>query len=257
MSNKQEATFAHETAAERALRERQEAQRDAGLADIRKEVDELLASREPQPENIGDWAGHIPSGYSVSDAALEEDAGIENFDLVRQVISDGIGDLVQISGENSRDHGFHDDFPKIVEGQDKAQLALYITQKLMLMGEELFESFGEIRSGRDPLEIYFVDKKGLIGPKGAEYGSQAYGKLVDGEVSTFAGEVSAFAWDVKRHEDWIPLLKPEGFMVEIADLFIRGADLTYLLGGREHLIHALEIKHDYNSTRPFKHGRQF
>lgn len=90
----------------------------------------------------------------------------------------------------------------------------------------------------------------MIGPAGGEYGSQAYGTFT-------AGKVSAFNFDASRREGDIPLLKPEGFLVEIADLFIRGADLVYLLDVLEFFSEALEAKHEYNRTRPFKHGRQF
>lgn len=177
-----------------------------------------------EQDNIGDWAGHTPK----QEWTMEQ--------IVRQVISDGIGDLVTISGENSRDHGFHDDWPVDVDLENPGKDRDYqkaITEKLMLMGEELFESFGEIRSGRDPLETYFVDKRGVIGTPGESYPEQAY------------------------DDAGTPLLKPEGFIVEIADLLIRAADLTYLLNGRKQLVEALAIKHEYNATRPFKHGRQF
>lgn len=94
---------------------------------------------------------------------------------------------------------------------------------------------GEIRSGRHPLEIYFVDHKGLIGTKGLEYEEQAYG------------------------EDGLPLLKPEGFLVEAADAIIRLGDLAFLVGDKQGkvLANARRIKHEYNATREHKHGRKF
>lgn len=207
---------------------------------------------EPEQEHIGDWAGHTPTiDAEIQKGQDQLDADRFHAAMHRANINDGIRSLVTISGENSRDHGFHDDFPVDLDlnGKDDAELGLHVTQKLMLMAEELLESFGEIRSGRAMDEIYFVDKKGLIGPKGAEYPKQVYGAFAEGEL---------VGYGVKPSDDTdIPLLKPEGFIVEIADLFIRGADLTYLLGLRGHLVSALEIKHEYNRTRPFKHGRQF
>jgi hypothetical protein len=183
------------------------------------------------------------------------------------VIARGLAELVHASGANSRDHGFHADWP--VEGypiayatgepaahvpaaaieQHKQNLRRAIAEKLALIHEEVSEMLGEVRSGRDPLEIYFVDQKGLIGPKGTEYGSQAYGTFT-------AGEVSAFRFGVPREGD-TPLLKPEGFLVEAADAIIRLADLTFLVDGSDKLIEAREIKHEYNATRPYKHGRKF
>lgn len=151
-------------------------------------------------------------------------------------IARGLAELVHVSGTNSRDHGFHDDWPVDIDlinpGQDR-DLQRSIAEKIALIHEEVSEMLGEIRDGRDPLEIYFVDKKGIIGPKGQEYEQQHY------------------------NADGVPQLKPEGFLVEMADMFIRGGDLTFLVGGSDKLIEAREIKHEYNATRPYKHGRKF
>lgn len=46
--------------------------------------------------------------------------------------------------------------------------------------------------------------------------------------------------------------KPEGFAIELADAVIRIADLCGLLGIR--LGDAVRIKHQYNRTRPWRHG---
>ncbi|UUG70044.1 MazG-like nucleotide pyrophosphohydrolase [Arthrobacter phage Zucker] len=151
-------------------------------------------------------------------------------------IARGLAELVHASGTNSREHGFHDDWPVDVDlinpGRDR-DYQKAIVEKLALIHEEVSEMLGEIRSGRDPLDIYFVDTKGAIGEQGREYSEQQYS---DG------GE---------------PLLKPEGFLVEGADAIIRLADLTFLVDGSDKLIEAREIKHEYNATRPYKHGRKF
>jgi hypothetical protein len=151
-------------------------------------------------------------------------------------IARGLAELVHASGANSRDHGFHEDWPVDIDlinpGQDR-DLQRSIAEKLALVHEEVSEMLGEIRSGRDPLEIYFVDRKGVLGEIDAEYPEQDY---------DMAG---------------VPLLKPEGFLVEAADAIIRLADLTFLVGGSDKLIEAREIKHEYNATRPYKHGRKF
>lgn len=47
-------------------------------------------------------------------------------------------------------------------------------------------------------------------------------------------------------------LKPEGFVVELADAVIRIADLCGALG--LDLAAAIEQKHAYNATRPYRHG---
>lgn len=163
-------------------------------------------------------------------------------------IEGGIVALVAHSGENSRDHGFHADWPmepyvtvtatgepalgvssEQVEAH-KVQVRRAIAEKLALVHEEISEALGEIRSGRDPLEVYFVHKG-----TGLEYEEQQY--------------------DVHG----VPQCKPEGFLVELADAMIRIGDLAYLVGDVDgaHLASALAVKAEYNATRPFKHGRKF
>lgn len=50
-------------------------------------------------------------------------------------------------------------------------------------------------------------------------------------------------------------LKPEGFPIELADAVIRILQLAESLG--IDIMKAMELKMDYNDTRPFKHGKQF
>lgn len=140
--------------------------------------------------------------------------------------------LVKIAGENSRDHGFHDDWPDVndIDSVDSAvaqerQLGLAITEKLALIHEEISETLGEIRSGHHPLDVYYTQK---------------------GRQGTFGQQ---------EYQDGLPVGKPEGFGIELADAMIRIADLAYLTGiDLEALV--LE-KAEYNATRPFKHGRKF
>jgi hypothetical protein len=155
-------------------------------------------------------------------------------------ISQGIRQLVTASGENSKAHGFHEDWPTprywdYLTPALQAAVRRAIAEKLALVHEEVSEALGEIRSNRAPLEVYFVDHKGLLGTPGLEYEDQQY------------------------DENSVPLCKPEGFLVELADAAIRIGDLAYLVGDKDgaQLAEAQRIKHEYNSTRPFKHGRQF
>lgn len=183
----------------------------------------IMTTNEVEAETIGDWAGHTPVAM----------------DLNRRHIDAGIASLVEISGRNSRDHGFHDDWPARRDWeylhpseQDAARRA--IAEKLALIHEEISEMLGEIRSGHDPLEIYYIDNKGTLGNPGERFTDQHH------DAATA-----------------VPLLKPEGFLVDAADAMIRLADLTFLVRGREQLVEALQIKHEYNATRPYKHGRKF
>lgn len=210
-------------------------------------------TNEVETETIGDWAGHTPE-----EVPADQDGGH---------ITAGLIALIKQSGENSRDHGFHEDWPVggyptvTATGEPaadvkpewiaayKKQLGLAVTQKLALTMEEIIEAFGEIRSGRGTHEIYFVDNKGHAGSPeiGFQYSKQYYG--IPGS--------DRHPEEAPHREGDVPLLKPEGFMVELADAVIRIADLVFLLDAQEEFIEALHAKHEYNKTRPFKHGRQF
>lgn len=51
-----------------------------------------------------------------------------------------------------------------------------------------------------------------------------------------------------------PELKPFGFPIELADAVIRIADLCGELG--IDLEEAIRVKHEYNKTRPYRHGKK-
>lgn len=67
--------------------------------------------------------------------------------------------------------------------------------------------------------------------------SEAVEELRDGNMTLYYNEGSE---------------KPEGFGIEIADLFIRGMDLMKFLG--VDLLGAIRLKSAYNDTRPYRHG---
>lgn len=160
----------------------------------------------------------------------------------QRTIEDGLGALVHAAGTNSRDHGFHDDWPTEERRDfDKAsydrELGLAVTEKLALIHEEISEALGEIRSGHVPTEVYYTrTTKDSVGQIIEKFEEQVYEILEGSDVP-------------------VPLLKPEGFGVELADAVIRIADLAYLTGIN---LGALVIeKAAYNATRPHKHGRKF
>ena len=154
-----------------------------------------------------------------------------------------IADMQYWSGVNSRDHGFHDSWPvhppvdlePHEEAEYKRQLQLAITEKLDLVHSELAEALEELRKGIDPLKVYYT----LTTKEGSR-------EIVD----RFDKQIFE-----KKHGVDIPTLKPEGFIVELADAVIRIGDLVYLLGGD--LQAAIKEKADYNWTRPYKHGKKF
>lgn len=153
-----------------------------------------------------------------------------------------INELVEEAGTNSRDHGFHDSWPKRLpvdyapheEEAYQRQLSLAITEKLALIHEEISEALGEIRSGNAADRVYYRDTKGRNGEPGDVFWEQH------------------FEPDEKKD---VPIFKPEGFGIELADAAIRIADLAFLLG--LDLDALIEEKHEYNRTRPYKHGKKF
>lgn len=154
-----------------------------------------------------------------------------------------IADMQYWAGVNSRNHGFHDDWPvhppvdlePYEEAQFRRQLQLAITEKLDLVHSELAEALEELRKGHDPLKVYYSKTV----------------KHADGERVVYYDE-QVFE---KKHGVDIPTLKPEGFIVELADAVIRLGDLVHLLGGDLQAV--VKEKHDYNWTRPYKHGKKF
>lgn len=109
---------------------------------------------------------------------------------------------------------------RIVKDYEQAMLE----RKLLLVIGELCEAHEELRSGRGVRESYTVS------PNGSKH------------VVTNPNELS-------------PGEKPEGFPIELADAQIRLWDLEEVAGidGEAHA----SVKHDYNSMRPYKHGRAF
>lgn len=179
------------------------------------------ASPEPQLGDVTD----------LDDSGIGEGFGES---IRRGIIEAGITELVQQSGTNSRDHGFHQDRERIIDIADhqlgdsavkEELLRLWQISKLDLMHEELSEVLGELRDGRDFNEIYYLDKK-----SGVRYFNQAY------------------------EDDGTPKFKPEGAIIELADLIIRAADLAFTEGSD--LAQAIAIKHEYNASRPYLHGRK-
>lgn len=193
-----------------------------------------------EADTIGNWVGHTAKSG-------EPDA------IQKAVIGRGLELLTDAAGSNSRNKGFHQDWPSYNgEGEpyersyDAGEMRRAIVEKLALIHEEISEALGEIRSGHSAKDVYYSNVVKL----------QPYpGSVATEEHRTWFNQDWEPIDDALPHEGSRPVLKPEGFGVELADAVIRIADLAYLTGVD---LGALVLeKMTYNATRPHKHGRQF
>lgn len=77
--------------------------------------------------------------------------------------------------------------------------------------------------------------------------------LVVGEISEAIEELRSGHGPTEVYYNPEKPNKPEGFPVEIADAFIRLADLCGIAGFDSEDV--INLKHEYNLTRPRKHGK--
>jgi NTP pyrophosphatase (non-canonical NTP hydrolase) len=101
---------------------------------------------------------------------------------------------------------------------------------LMLCVSELAEALEEYRDGKPPL-YYVVEMRDENGGK--------YPAIREDVYNTCANE----EWKGE---------KPEGFAVELADCIIRILDMAEAYGFDMERI--ISLKHEYNKTRPYRHG---
>lgn len=92
-----------------------------------------------------------------------------------------------------------------------------VLEQLMLMVTELAEAAEEIRNGHSVGDVYYNQARSVLIPDGF-------------------------------------LEKPEGFLAEIADIFIRAGDTIGRYGLTEQFLKVLEEKLEYNKYRPYRHG---
>lgn len=99
------------------------------------------------------------------------------------------------------------------------------SEKMLLVVSEVSEALEEYRNGRVVDFLYFMNKLGF------EHQDEA------------------------RFREAPTLNKPEGIPVELADAVIRIFDFAEANG--IDLEKAIELKLEYNRSRPYKHGRKF
>lgn len=111
-----------------------------------------------------------------------------------------------------------------------------IPELLCLIHSEISEALEEYRNtdpdGNGNLKCYFNNRIGIKGQRDKTY-------LEKFETIVKAAQAGH---------------KPEGFEIEIADVFIRLFDLCGYLG--IDIDSAIEAKLNYNQTRPFRHGNK-
>lgn len=159
---------------------------------------------------------------------------------------DQIGYMAETIHRVSTEHGFT---PPSSEN---------LPEKLMLSVSELAEALEAHRDEQE--EVYFVYKSTDRMP----IMEHSYS---DGNVVFLKNDGSEWGtWTMEQAVDagWFEA-KPEGVLVEIADSIIRNLHMMHSLmhdeKGRQisrySISEILRMKIDYNSTRPFKHGRSY
>ncbi len=131
-----------------------------------------------------------------------------------QKFIDSIGEMTREVHQNAVDHGFYEVVPSIPE-------------RLMLTVSELAEALEDYRNGA-PTQ-YVAREERVPG--------SAIGYRIN--------------W-IKNTMEWRPGEKPEGLASELADAVLRIMDICAEQG--IDLGQMIAIKHEYNKTRPYKHG---
>lgn len=151
-----------------------------------------------------------------------------------------LNELVKRAHQNSVDHGFWDDqtYMAELEGLERKIVARFlaeqtIPEKLCLIHSEVSEA----------LECYRDDSM-VTGPDDNQ--TMSHMRKHDLSLSAIDGETFVCP---ACHD----LLKPVGFPSELADILIRVFDLAGALG--IDLEAEVELKMNYNKSRPYKHGK--
>jgi hypothetical protein len=143
---------------------------------------------------------------------------------------------VEMSWRAAENGGWHDSWHKLQSriGRGEAspdEARNWVIGKLFLIIDEITEAGGELRNGHSFTEVYYQDVEGRTGVKGDLIKEQAY------------------------REGGIPLFKPEGFLVELADAVVRIEDLVGIVTEGSPSFGQIKLdKIAYNATRGQMHG---
>lgn len=149
---------------------------------------------------------------------------------------------VERSWREAENLGWHRSWEALRTGVARAQLAgtltkkeaqeqivAWINSKLLLIVSEVCEAQDELRKGHSITDVYYSD-----------------------EHTASTGEVAV---DQQYTEDGRPKLKPEGFLVELADAMIRIEDLVGVVTEGEPSFGQIKLdKLAFNATRGQMHG---
>jgi hypothetical protein len=132
--------------------------------------------------------------------------------------------------------------------------------KLALIHEEVSEALGELRSSPDKLKTYWTVEDVDEGDVWPVVRHEMLHMLSEGELTQMARALSNYVGVEDEVEPTVEgvgaalyKLKPEGLVVELADAVIRCMDLCGALG--LDLEEAIRAKHEYNLSRPYRHGK--
>lgn len=166
----------------------------------------------------------LPSFYAmvVKLAEYEAKGGLADF---QKALKGNLNNLAKEIHENARAHGWWDE-------------ERTFSEIIALCHSELSEALEEYRNEAAPL--YYTCKHSTYGQ-------------ADGYICEIQNEPDAFC----SGNDGLPAAgckyaKPEGIATELADCIIRILD--YCGAKNIDIAEAVRVKHEYNKSRPFRHG---